>query len=111
MSVIIKDMEMPKNCLECVMYDYYYRPGGCVLYSLGLPGRYNYDASKRPEWCELVEVPETTRKRLSVVNCFCKECEWNDGNGSCNCSGSIEIDQTCCCNSYEERYEEEDDEL
>ena len=44
-----------------------------------------------------------------VVNCFCTECAWNDGYGSCNCSGSIEIDQTCCCASYEERYEEEDD--
>lgn len=58
MSVLIKDLEIPESCLTCVMYDYHYSLG-CVLYSLGLPGRYNYDASKRPEWCELVELPET----------------------------------------------------
>ena len=56
MSILIKDMEMPKRCLDCPMYDCYNYH--CQLYAFGIPARYNRDGSTRPEWCELVELPE-----------------------------------------------------
>lgn len=56
MSVLIKDMQIPENCLDCPIYDHYNYH--CNLYGYGIPARYNYDPSKRPEWCELKELPE-----------------------------------------------------
>ena len=56
MSILIKDMKMPKRCLECPFYDNYNYY--CILYSFGIPARYNRDGSTRPEWCEIKELPE-----------------------------------------------------
>ena len=56
MSVLVKDMKMPKRCLDCPMYDCYNY--NCQMYAFGIPARYNRDGSTRPEWCELVELPE-----------------------------------------------------
>lgn len=56
MSVLIKGMMMPTSCLDCPIYDNYNYH--CNLYGYGIPARYNYDSSKRPEWCELEELPE-----------------------------------------------------
>ena len=56
MSVLIKNIKMPESCLDCPIYDNYdYQ---CNLYSYGIPAGYNYNPSKRPEWCELEELPE-----------------------------------------------------
>ena len=55
MSVLVKDMKIPERCLDCPIYDHY---NYCKLYSFGIPGRCNGDGSIRPEWCELVELPE-----------------------------------------------------
>lgn len=55
-KMITIDMEMPKSCLECPMYDNYNYY--CTLYSFGIPVRYNRDGSTRPEWCELEELPK-----------------------------------------------------
>lgn len=57
MSVLIKGMEMPRNCLECELYGAMYS-SGCDVASLGIPKRYNYDPHTRPDWCPLVELPE-----------------------------------------------------
>lgn len=57
--MIIKGMEMPKNCQFCPMYltyDFY-----CVLRSQGCPDRYNYDLSKKPHWCPLIDIPSHGR--------------------------------------------------
>lgn len=56
MSVLIKDIKMPESCLDCPIYDNYNYQ--CNLYGYGIPARYNYDPSKRPEWCKLEELPE-----------------------------------------------------
>lgn len=56
MSIVIKGIMMPTSCLDCPIYDNYNYH--CKLYSYGIPARYNYDSSKRPEWCELEELPE-----------------------------------------------------
>ena len=53
MSVLIKDMEMPKCCDECPIYSR--SATGCILASYGCVDRYNYDISVRPEWCPLIE--------------------------------------------------------
>ena len=65
MSILIKDMEMPERCLECPLYDNYNYY--CILYSFGIPARYNQDGSTRPEWCELESLPSAqpeTAKRI-----------------------------------------------
>lgn len=56
MSVLMKGVQMPTSCLDCPIYDNYNYH--CNLYSYGIPARYNYNPSKRPEWCELEELPE-----------------------------------------------------
>ena len=56
MSILVKGMEMPKRCLDCPMYDCYNY--NCQMYAFGIPARYNRDGNTRPEWCELVELPE-----------------------------------------------------
>lgn len=60
MSVIIKDMDMPKSCAVCeygttlTNNDYL-----CSrLFSTGNINRYVNDGFKRPEWCPLVSLPE-----------------------------------------------------
>ena len=54
--MITINMEMPKSCLECPMYNNYNYY--CTLYSFGIPARHNRDGSTRPEWCELEELPK-----------------------------------------------------
>lgn len=56
MSVLVKGMKMPRCCLDCPLYDCYNYH--CQMYAFGIPARYNRDGSIRPEWCELVELPE-----------------------------------------------------
>lgn len=53
MSVLIKGMEIPESCIEC----WFYVDKRCYLFSNGVPNRYNYDAFKKPKWCELIDVP------------------------------------------------------
>ena len=52
MSVIIKGMEMPKNCVECKLSDHI-SPTECPIYSIE-KGDY-WD--KRYKYCPLVEIP------------------------------------------------------
>ena len=56
MSILVKDMKMPERCLDCPMYDHYNYY--CQMYAFNILARYNRDGSTRPEWCELVELPE-----------------------------------------------------
>ena len=48
MSVIVKGMEMPEGCWDCVMGSF----GAC-----NFAGRI-WDDLNRPDWCPLVELPE-----------------------------------------------------
>lgn len=61
MSVIVKGMEMPKDCRECRMMEYHERTGKtwCKPADGLLADTYRpimYDG--RPDWCPLVELPE-----------------------------------------------------
>ena len=59
MNVLIPNLDLPKSCFECPMYNDL--EGYCVLYSNGIPSRYNYNrygrSEVRPPWCELINVP------------------------------------------------------
>ena len=77
MSVLVKDIKMPKRCLDCPMYDCYNYY--CKLYSFGIPARYNGDGSIRPEWCELVELPEKHGRLIDADELkeeFPKDTDW-----------------------------------
>ena len=51
MSILIKDMEMPENCCECVVNHKICNHG----YEWLLAHPQYYDS--RPNWCPLVEIP------------------------------------------------------
>lgn len=53
MSVLIKGMEMPKNCAECEFHQSGY-PDWC---DLSIRARDIHNTEIRQEWCPLVEVP------------------------------------------------------
>ena len=67
MSVLIRDMEMPKDCLECELYGAMYS-SGCNVASLGIPKRYNYDPHIRPDWCPLVELPKKHGRLVEFID-------------------------------------------
>jgi len=53
MSVLVKGMKMPKNCLHCDFDDSY---GICACRNEA-PYVCEYSAKQRPSWCPLEEVP------------------------------------------------------
>ena len=60
MSVLIKGMEMPKNCKDCFFLIGIATHGGIfcngctdVSYGRNIP-----DVESKPDWCPLVEVPQ-----------------------------------------------------
>ena len=78
MSILIKDMEMPKSCNECIL---------SIEQACGLSGNIvpNYWARlDRPPWCELVELPPhgdlIDRKALSMTDFEIATCTLAKGN-------------------------------
>ena len=71
MSILIKGMKMPERCLDCPMYDCYNYH--CQMYAFGIPARYNRDGSTRPEWCELVELPEKHGRLVEFIDVVTRE--------------------------------------
>ena len=69
MSVIVKGMKMPKNCLHCDFDDSY---GICACRNEA-PYVCEYSAKQRPSWCPLEEVPsaqpETHEERTETHAC------------------------------------------
>ena len=53
MSILIKGMEMPKDCEECLFYEVDVE-NGCWLKKYFCVRRYGID---RPSWCPIVEIP------------------------------------------------------
>ena len=63
MSILIKGMEMPSNCIECPFCDGEYGTCGCMKdFRVG-------GADDKPDWCPLEEVPETHDKRTETHAC------------------------------------------
>ena len=62
MSILIKDMEMPKMCSECPFYSRY--ETCCLIASYGCVDRFGFDFNKRQDWCPL-EVTEQCKDAIS----------------------------------------------
>lgn len=74
MTIMIKDMEMPKNCNECPMSV----NGYCVV----SPKRANGDALNKYEttlWCPLVEVPIPHGRLIEADKLMDKIRRYDDG--------------------------------
>ena len=56
MSILIRDMEMPKRCFECSclgeMFGYFV----CLITAKDMRAEHGINIS-RPDWCPLVEIP------------------------------------------------------
>ena len=59
MSILIKGMEMPKNCMDCPLYESKYHYHGChaVPKSFTDMDMWNF-VGDRPSWCPLIEIPD-----------------------------------------------------
>ena len=65
MSILIKGMEMPKNCGECRLNTMYGLPfacdGWCFAMSPTEPNSKSLATKTRPSWCPLIELPQHGR--------------------------------------------------
>ena len=78
MSVIVKNMEMPKRCFECPclgeMFGYFV----CLITTKDLRAEHGINIS-RPDWCPLVELPPHGRLKdesdiISLIEVmFCRD--------------------------------------
>ena len=71
MSVLIKGMEMPKNCDDCFFIGRGY-PDWCSFPQIPNGEDEIYDTKKRPDWCPLIELPEK-HGRLVDANMLIEE--------------------------------------
>ena len=58
MSVIVKSMEMPKNCEECTVYVRYETWSGDHGCFCGLTKRDILNSKKINDWCPLIKIPK-----------------------------------------------------
>lgn len=61
MSVIIKGMEMPKNCEQCLVYVRYKTWSGDHGCFCGLTKKDILNPEKKNGWCPLIELPSHAR--------------------------------------------------
>lgn len=62
MSVILKGMEMPDECMNCEFGVYGFNFSHCELKDHGrIISQKCIDNGTRPDWCPLVEIPEGAR--------------------------------------------------
>lgn len=74
MSILIKGMEMPRDCEEC-RFSEVIDGLGCIVTHLVILRRYGQD---KPKWCPLIEVPTPHGRlidadKLPVVDFFDNE--------------------------------------
>ena len=75
MSVLIKGMEMPKNCGECPCY---YETEGCWRDECQVLHK-EYKASEcRPSWCPLIEIPPLWQRMSAYAEAFGKNISEED---------------------------------
>ena len=86
MSVIVKGMDMPKKCYDCVFEE----KGWCCA----VDGIRRVESIDRPDWCPLEELVQ------------CGECKWANSRGECAYNGEEAEDiKTGYCN-YGKRKDE-----
>lgn len=79
MSVLVKGMKMPENCLECRMTT---DTGFCSAMPKEFCG-YADDELNRPKWCPLVELPKGEWLRMSDLS------EKDDNRYKCSRCGNV----------------------
>lgn len=72
MNILIKGMAMPKNCVDCPLFESKYHFHGChaVPKSFNDMDMWNF-VGDRPSWCPLVELPphgDLVDKRMLINN-------------------------------------------
>lgn len=74
MSVLVRDMKIPKNCMDCPLFESLYHYHGCHAKPESFNDRnmWNFAVSDRPSWCPLAEVP-APHGRLIDVDAFSEE--------------------------------------
>lgn len=91
MDILIKNMEMPKNCNGCKLATHYFTNTHKVRCFINAEMREADDIDSRPKWCPLVALPEhhgrlgdldAIRDKLSR-NCPCVGCERFREEGLC----------------------------
>lgn len=80
MSVLIKDMKMPKECRECPFIGYYWKSGETLCSANSKIIAYNFkpiEFDGRHHDCPLVEI-KTPHRRLTIQPeiIHCKDCEY-----------------------------------
>ena len=83
MGVIVKGMDMPKNCDDCFFIERGY-PDWCSLPQIPNGEDEIDDTKKRPDWCPLIELPE---KHGRLIDADEMTNEW-DG---CTYDGSVTL--------------------
>ncbi len=63
MSILITGMKMPKNCVDCPLFESLYHFHGCHAKPESFNDRdmWTFAVGDRPSWCPLVEVPQHGR--------------------------------------------------
>ena len=63
--MILVDMEMPKACNECWLYNEDMEC--CIVASGGIANRFGYNNSTKPEWCPIkAEIPDNVTNEDKV---------------------------------------------
>ena len=58
MSILIKGMQMPKNCMDCPLFESRYHFHGCHAKPESFNDMDMWDfVGDKPSWCPLIEVP------------------------------------------------------
>lgn len=73
MSVLIKDMEMPKGCLECPFEDSPEFDSYCIAIGNEFIGKWEALGTYKPDWCPLAE-PKTGEWMLKEHLWECDQC-------------------------------------
>lgn len=62
--VAIKDMEMPRNCAECILFHFYFDLDGVMHYvcKCGNMEMCGYLENKRNDFCPLIEVDKESEE-------------------------------------------------
>lgn len=83
MSVLVRDMKIPKNCMDCPLFESLYHYHGCHAKPESFNDRdmWNFAVGDRPSWCSLAEVP-APHGRLIDADAFAKD-ECNSCDGAC----------------------------
>ena len=83
MSVLIKDMIMPKSCQECMAYVCYKQWSGDIGDEFCGLTKNNIPYEGVPDWCPLVELPKGEWLRMSDLS------EKDDNRYKCSRCGNV----------------------